>query len=146
MNINHNYIVKLECMLNIFVLRLNLFENIFQINNLIKKARFIEVEGRLCTYPYRVINVFETVSISKFYFKKALNIFIKRSRYNKTFLLKKNVFTKGKKKMRALKNTINIPSFIEYNYKIMHFTMLYRPKLNQMKGHGLGLDHSSLFD
>lgn len=144
MSVNSNYGIKLECMLNIFFLRLNFFDNIFQINNLIKKTRFININNKLCTYPYRIINVFDTVSISKSYFKKMLNIFIKRCRFNKSYILK-NFIKKGYKRKKAIRNVVNVPTFIEYNYKIMHFTMIDRPKLNQIKSQGFGLDNESLF-
>jgi len=144
MAVNSNYGIKLECMLNIFFLRLNFFDNIFQVNNLIRKTRFIMVDNKLCTYPYRVINVFQTVSINKFYFKKMLNIFIKRCKFNKSYVLK-NFVKRGYKRKRLLRNTVNIPNFIEYNYKIMHFTVIDRPKLSQIKSYGYGLDNSSLF-
>lgn len=144
MQVNSNYGMKLECMLNIFFLRLNFFDNIFQVNNLIRKTRFIKIDNKLCTYPYRIINVFQTVSIDKFYFKKMLNIFIKRCKFNKTYVLK-NFVKKGYKRKRLMRNTVNIPNFIEYNYKIMHFTVIDRPKLSQVKSYGYGLDNSSLF-
>ena len=144
MSVNSNYGIKLECMLNIFFLRLNLFDNIFQINNLIRKTRFININNKLCTYPYRVINVFDTVSINKYYFKRMLNIFIKRCRFNKSYVIK-SFIKKGYKRKKIIKNVVNVPNFIEYNYKIMHFTMIDRPKLNQIKSQGFGLDNESLF-
>lgn len=144
MAVNSNYGLKLECMLNIFILRLNFFDNIFQANNLIRKTRFINIDNKLCTYPYRIVNVFQTVSINKFYFKKMLNIFIKRCKFNKSYVLK-NFVKKGYRRKRVIRNVVNIPSFIEYNYKIMHFTVIDRPKLSQLKGYGYGLDNSSLF-
>jgi len=144
MAVNSNYGMKLECMLNIFFLRLNFFDNIFQVNNLIRKTRFINIDNKLCTYPYRIINVFQTVSINKFYFKKMLNIFIKRCKFNKSYMLK-NFTKKGYKRKKLMKNLVNIPNFIEYNYKIMHFTIIDRPKLSQLKSYGYGLGNSSLF-
>lgn len=144
MPVNSNYGLKLECMLNMLILRLNMFDNIFQINNMIRKSRFINIDNALCTYPYRIVNVFQTISISKYYFKKMLNIFIKRCRFNKSYLLK-NFVKKGFKRKRIIRNVVNIPNFIEYNYKIMHFTIVDRPKLSQLKSQGFGFDNSSLF-
>ena len=144
MPVNTNYGVKLECMLNIFMYRLNFFDNIFHINNVIKKVRIIEINNKICIYPYRVVNLFDTVSISKHFFKKMFNIFLKRSKYNKSYLLGK-LIRKGKKKKKVMRNLINIPDFIEYNYKIMHFTMFDKPKIKQIKSLGYGLGETSLY-
>ena len=145
MAVNSNYGLKLECMLNIFFLRLNFFDNIFQVNNLIKKTRFVRINNKLCTYPYRIVNVYETISIDKYYFKKMLNIFIKRCKFNKSYVMK-NFGKKGYKRKKIIKNVVNVPNFIEYNYKIMHFTLLDRPKLDQLKSQGYGFNNTSLFN
>lgn len=140
------YNIRLECMINICLLRLNLLDSLFQINNLIKKTKIININNTVCFYPYRVIKVNDSIVISKFYFKKMFYIFLKRSKFNKSALLKNNKQKKGVKKKRIIRNVINVPNWIEYNYKIMHFTLWRLPKLHEIKSYGYGYAGNTLFD
>lgn len=140
------YNIKLECMINICLLRLNLLDSLFQINNLIKKTKIIEINGVVCFYPYRVLKTNDSIIIAKFYFKKMFYIFLKRSKFNKSALLKNNKQRKGVKKKRIIRNVINVPKWIEYNYKIMYFTLWRLPKLHEIKSYGYGYRGNTLFD
>ena len=104
------YNIRLECMINICLLRLNLLDSLFQINNLIKKTKIVEINGVVCFYPYRVLKMNDSIIIAKFYFKKMFYIFLKRSKFNKSALLKNNKQKKGVKKKRIIRNVINVPN------------------------------------
>lgn len=131
------YAHKLECMLNIVLFRLNFFDNIFIVNNFIRIAGIVLVNNKKVLYPFRFIKINDVISFQTVYFKKMFNIFYKRSKFNKSFILKKikkkNIQFKPTnfKLLKSVKNFINVPSNIEYNYKIMHFIMWRLPHENE---------------
>lgn len=134
MGLNFYAACRLECMLNMVLFRVNVFDNIYIVNNFIR-ACGIFVNKKRVNYPFRVVKVNEFISFPLYMFKKVFSIFVKRSKFNKSFLLKK--YKKKFKKyrlMHLLKNFVNLPPYIEYNYKILHFVLWRLPTRKEFLG------------
>ncbi len=124
----YNYSFKLENMLNIFLLNLNLFDNIFIVNNFIEKSGWLYINYRKKKYPFKVLKINQVVSFWPI--KKVQSIFKKRSLYNKNNYLKKIKKSVHEKKfvyvnkLKMVKNIYNLPNYIFYDFQIMHFCLL----------------------
>ena len=134
--LSYYYSNKLQCMLNIVLFRLNFFDNIFIANNFIRIAGIVLVNNKKVLYPFRFIKINDVISFHPAHFKKMFNIFYKRSKFNKSFIIKKMKKKPYRSKpssfklLKAVKNFVNVPSYIEYNYKIMHFILWRQPYEN----------------
>jgi len=128
---------KLESMLSIFLLRLNIFDDIFVSNNFIKFSGLILVNFKVVYNPHWYVKMNQIVSFSNL--KKMQSIFKKRIIFSKYFFVKK--YTVKKKKYscaKLLRIVRNVPLYIHYDYQIMCFSIYRLPNkkelLNSKKG------------
>lgn len=128
MPVYYNYNLKLENMLNIFILRLNFFDNIFVVNNFIKRSEWIYIDYKKKRYPFKFLKIGQILSFWPL--KNLQSIFKKRSMFNKSYYLKKlkekirrNISSKIFK-VKLVKIIKNVPKHIFYDYQIMHFCLI----------------------
>jgi len=119
--------IKLECMLSVFLFRINLFTNMYNIVNFIK-LRGCLINKKIIIYPFRMLKVGDTLSISQKFFNKVLNDFYLRFRARYIY--------KTKKDQSSLLNRplplFQLPSYIFANYKILHFKFIKYPKRREI--------------
>lgn len=109
---------KLESMLNMFLLSINLFDNIFISNNFIKFSGFVNINFKPIYEPNRYLKVGQIVSFSNI--RKVQNIFKKRCMFSKYFYLKK--YKKGSIFLKTIMKILhNAPKYVHYDYQLMMF-------------------------
>jgi len=119
--------LKLESTISIFLFRLNLFVNMYNIINFIKLEGCL-LNNKVITYPFRVIKVGDVLTINKKYFNKILNDFYIKFRSRYIYKLRK----KGKRLLNTPLPILQFPPYIFVNYKIMHFKFLRYPKKKEI--------------
>jgi len=118
-------LIKLECTLATLLFRTNLFTNMYTILNFIKLGGCL-VNNKIITYPFRILSIGDTISINNKYFKKILNSFFIKA--NITFI------TSHKHERKFINRPIillNVPKYIYFNYKILHFKLIRLPFKNE---------------
>jgi len=125
---------KLENMLNIFLLKIGLFDNIFVSNNFIKASGYININFKKVFDPYRYVHVKDIVSFINI--KKIQNIYKKRCMFSKSFYLKKykksNKLNKNVYSSILVKIIYNVPKYIHYDYQIMCFCIYRLPNRKEL--------------
>lgn len=136
---------KLEFMLNIFLLRLNIFDNIYVSNNFIKFSSLIEINFKNTYNPFQYVKLNQIVSFSNL--KKMQGIFKKRIIFSKYFFVKNYKF---KKKCLLSKKIIkiiaNVPLYIHYDYQIMCFSIYRLPNKKELLNFKKGINDSWAID
>lgn len=107
----YNSILKLVGRLSFFIYSVNLENNIFIIQKMIKKGYFL-VNKKIIFNPDHVLNLNDIVSINKLFFKK--------------------FYDKYKNNLKAKKIFLNFPLYIEFNYKILSGSIWRNPKFEEV--------------
>lgn len=104
---------RINLMISVLLLKLNIFNNFYFIKNFIKIGG-CAVNNNIVTYPYRILKKGDIISINKIYFRVIFNKIIKK-------------YITLKKKNYIIKNNSTIfnypPDYIEINYKILTATI-----------------------
>lgn len=116
---------KLESMLNLFLIKINMFDNIFLANNFIKYSNITLLDGCHIFDPYHYVSVKQIVSFSKVTWMQ--NIFKKKALFNKYNYVKNYNTKKNKKLTKLVRILTNVPFYIHYDYQIMCFSSYRLP-------------------
>jgi ribosomal protein S4 len=106
--IRREAVLHMEGRPNIILYRLNLVSSIFIANKLIKRG-MIKLNGRVCNSVVRNLKIYDNLSIDFKIYKFIINMLKKRLKNN-------NIWS-------------SIPSYIEANFVIMHFSLISFPQV-----------------
>jgi len=136
---------KLEFMLNIFLLRINMFDNIYVSNNFIKFSNIVQIDFKRVYDPFKCVKQKQIISFLNL--KRMQSIFKNRILFSKYFFIKKYKFKKKSLFNRKLISVIsNVPLHIHYDYQIMCFSIYRLPNKKELLNNKKGINDSWALD